>query len=133
MIHLNGSVEHRFQSGIGAGMIADGSGHSFSAFQSDNRTSREAGQMCSFCHKRGHLEADCYRLKSGKNANVSASQLNGAGLAAPNWFSIGLPVAVDPGMQVKHSGVAALEFYLVFVKMGYVSMVGSKQKVPLNI
>lgn len=40
---------------------------------------------------------------------------------------------VGLGSQVKDSCSAALESYLLFVRMGYVSLVGSDEKVPVKL
>lgn len=132
LIHKHAFVEHRVPTNyIGTGMstMLDVSSRTNRVFQSDGGGgSREAEKHCNYCHKRGHWEADCYMLKAHKTKFVPVSQVKGAGLAVPGNLTTG-----DSGYPVNSSCSAAMKSYLPFVRRGYVNMVGSEVKVPVNI
>lgn len=128
LIHQNTNiVERRGQSayGGGTGLSAEGSTRQnrISWSGGDVGGSRDGDTFCSVCHQRGHLRADCYSLKSNKYKFGSGMQAKGAGLAVPRWQY--KPNVVPTDSQVKCFFTADLESYAPFVRMGYVSMVGS--------
>lgn len=73
-------------------------------------SSRDGFKVCNFCHKRGHVKADCY-LKARPSTHDATPK--GVGLAAP------LP------KDIKHKGknvrLEAPDSYLPFIREGYVS------------
>ena len=92
---------------------------------------RSGDKVCDVCHKRGHLRADCYSLKSSRYPFGPGMQAKGAGLAVPGQHHE--PNAVPVDSQVKCADTAVLDPYAPFVRMGYVSMVGSDVGVPVKI
>uniref|UniRef100_A0A8C6T4W0 CCHC-type domain-containing protein n=1 Tax=Neogobius melanostomus TaxID=47308 RepID=A0A8C6T4W0_9GOBI len=89
--------------------------------ESANR--QTADRVCYYCNKRGHLKADCLSLKNKYRSGYANPK--GAGLAAP------VLVTVKP--EVTTVGVEVLDSYLPFIREGYVSLVGSDQKVCVKI
>ena len=92
---------------------------------------RSGDKVCDVCHKRGHLRADCYSLKSSRYPFGPGMQAKGAGLAVPGQHHE--PNAVPVDSQVQCADTAVLDPYAPFVRMGYVSMVGSDVGVPVKI
>ena len=84
-------------------------------------------KTCNFCHKKGHWKSDCYALKA-KTMSTSPSA-KGACMSVP---------APRKGeVQVKGVGGSCqnveIESYRPFVSQGFVSLVGSNDKVPVKI
>ncbi|XP_013856274.1 uncharacterized protein LOC106512139, partial [Austrofundulus limnaeus] len=77
-------------------------------------------RVCHFCHKRGHVRADCFLFKRGVKQGQFTPK--GAGLAAP--------VRNVANIQESTSAVCA---YLPFIREGFVSLPGSNKKVPVKI
>ncbi|XP_013877073.1 uncharacterized protein LOC106526898 [Austrofundulus limnaeus] len=84
-----------------------------------DRFSREANKVCNFCHKQGHWKNDCFALKARtKNCGVT-----------PVLCATSVKQKVEGFVGVK----PGLESYLPFITEGFVSLVGSKDKLRVRI
>lgn len=91
---------------------------------------RYSDKVCTYCHKKGHLRADCYSLKA-KTKQGPVGRPNGVCLAV----SIGKPQTLNALSEDDKGNYPSAEFetFLPFVSDGYVSLVGSEVKVPVKI
>ncbi|KAF7654547.1 hypothetical protein LDENG_00068490 [Lucifuga dentata] len=93
--------------------------------QSSDRIVCESNKVCSYCHKRGHWKSDCYALKSKNQQTGSDTNVKPAMSVAPVMEQVSVP-----GPSVCNSD---LKSYLLFITEGFVSLVGSHQKVLVKI
>lgn len=94
-----------------------------------DRSTRRADKVCSYCHKKGHLRADCYALRA--KSRHPGGQVKGACVAV----SVSkVPVLRSEGEGVQQRVLSGgLDAFLPFVSDGFVSLVGSDKKVPVKI
>ena len=88
------------------------------------RDARDGEKACHYCGKRGHLKADCYALK-----RKDRPQVKPAAFVAP----VSDVRSLSPVHEIGGSLGGVDEAYRPFVEKGYVSLVGSSQKVPVTI
>ena len=80
-------------------------------------------KICHFCHKKGHVKADCYALQKRNNPmNIKPAALAASAVCVSDM----------PCPDV-HKEVPVDEAYSPFVSTGYVSLSGSGKKVPVTI
>lgn len=85
---------------------------------------RYPDKMCHFCHKKGHVKADCFAFKKkSKPVNVKSAAL------ATSVVKVG---SGQPSSQVREE-VSIDEAYLPFVSTGFVSLTEQGEKVPVTI
>ncbi|XP_030276904.1 uncharacterized protein LOC115583846 [Sparus aurata] len=78
-------------------------------------------KVCHFCHKKGHVKADCYALqKRNKQMSVKPAAFAASAMCVSDMPDVHKEVPVDVA-------------YLPFVSSGYVSLSGSSEKVPVTI
>ncbi|XP_030294105.1 uncharacterized protein LOC115594274 [Sparus aurata] len=90
---------------------------------------RGAEKICNFCHKKGHWKVDCYVLKA--KAKQPMTHVKGACMAvsAPEVHGVHL----NNGVLQRDVAAGELNAFLPFVSSGFVSLVGSDEKVPVKI
>ena len=86
----------------------------------------ESDKICNYCHKRGHWRRDCYAFKSRtKQAGASVN---------PKPAMFVAPVSELASGELKPQvSSPELESYLPFITEGFVSLVGSEEKVHVKI
>uniref|UniRef100_A0A3B4ZKQ1 Gypsy retrotransposon integrase-like protein 1 n=1 Tax=Stegastes partitus TaxID=144197 RepID=A0A3B4ZKQ1_9TELE len=97
-------------------------------FGSDTKARRQFdfNTTCNYCRERGHWKADCPALKARNQ--VGEPVVKPAALAVP-VNSVGVPE--ERGFAPSEPGVLAA--YAPFIRDGFVSLVGSRDKVPIKI
>ena len=92
-----------------------------------HRAARNNDNVCHYCHKEGHWKNSCDLLMARRKQ--SEVQVKPSALAVPiSSATVGLKTNLSPLRQ--NSG---FESYLPFVSAGQVSLVGSVEKVSVNI
>lgn len=100
-------------SSVGRPGLARSSGKQF-----DSRGFSVRDRECHYCHRHGHLKADCPVLK------MRSGNPKGAGLAVP---------VRSAARKVKNTESLMLDLYLPFIREGFVSLQGSDKKVRVKI
>ena len=95
------------------------------AWSSEKGSGREYDDLCNFCHKKGHWKKDCPVRK--------ARVRYGGGFVKPAAMAVPVSSPVKQNEDVPSSVLLNpdLKSFLPFVSRGYVSLVGSRDKVPV--
>lgn len=81
-------------------------------------------KVCHFCHKKGHVKADCFAFKKkNKPLNVKSAAL----------ATSVVKVSSDPLTSQVQEEVSIDKAYLPFVSTGFVSLTEQGEKVPVTI